>query len=162
MSDPLSPEEVDANRHAMEQFAESERLGLIPPLHVLLGLRIERIIPTSLVILPQGDYVRGPVAPIHGGLLATLADTACGAAMIGAFDPEVEMPVSTDIHIRYYRQPRSWPIKAEGRLVHRGRTFISAECVITDGDDRELVRTTGTYMIVRGFGDPSARTNTSG
>jgi uncharacterized protein (TIGR00369 family) len=157
MGDSRSVEEIEADRRAMEMLAESERLGQIPPLHELLGVRIERVVPTAIVTLPHGEYVRGPVAPVHGGLLAALADTACGAALMGAFDPAVEMPVSTDIHIRYFRQPKSWPITAEARLVHRGRTFVSAECVITDADERALVRVTGTYMIVRGFGDPAKR-----
>ena len=65
-----------------------------------------------------------------------------------------ERPVTTDMHVRYLRQPKSGPITATARLVHRGRRILSTECSIVDGDGRDLVRATATYMIVTMQGLP--------
>jgi uncharacterized protein (TIGR00369 family) len=85
---------------------------------------------------------------IHGGMLATLADAACALCLRGAYDMDVHVPVTTDMHVRYYRQPQAGPIKAEARMVHRGRRLLSSECTVVDANDRALVRSTATYMLV--------------
>jgi acyl-coenzyme A thioesterase PaaI-like protein len=81
-------------------------------------------------------------------MLATLADVTCALALSQTYDVFTEMPVTTDMHVRYYRQPRSGPLKAEGRLVHGGRRLRSVECAVLDADDRTLIRATATYMMV--------------
>lgn len=119
------------------------------PLHQRMGLRIVQRLPHAIVTMPLNEDVRGPVSgTLHGGMLATLADVTCAVALWGAYDPASALPVTTDMHVRYYRQPRSAPITAEAQVVHRGRRILSVECAVTDGDTRQLVRATATYMIV--------------
>jgi uncharacterized protein (TIGR00369 family) len=99
--------------------------------------------------MPLNEDVRGPVSgTVHGGMLATLADVTCAVSLWGAYDPALEMPVTTDMHVRYYRQPRSGPIKAEAHVVHRGRRILSVESSVADNEERSLVRATATYMLV--------------
>ena len=81
-------------------------------------------------------------------MLATLADTASAQALWGAYEFGTEHPVTTDMHIRYYRQPQAGPLTAEANLVHRGRRLLSCECAVTDAEDRVLARSTATYMLV--------------
>jgi uncharacterized protein (TIGR00369 family) len=122
------------------------------PLHALLDVRTT--MPgngTATAELPYGDYVRGWVSPLHGGIVATIVDIACAATLVGKFDPAEEVPVSTDLHVRYYRTPKQWPVRATGRLVHAGRTLLGTECVVTDAGGAELARASATYVIVRGF-----------
>ena len=76
------------------------------------------------------------------------ADAASAMAITGNFEPDTEIPVTTDIHVRYYRQPKSGPLTAEARVVHRGRRLLSTECSIVDAEQRVLSRSTATYMIV--------------
>jgi hypothetical protein len=33
-------------------------------------------------------------------------------------------------------------------MVHKGRTLLSAECTVVDAENRVLIRTTATFMIV--------------
>jgi uncharacterized protein (TIGR00369 family) len=84
---------------------------------------------------------------IHGGMLATFADAASAISLAGSFDPEIQLPVTTDMHIRYYRQPRGGPLTANVSVVHNGRRLLSCECVIEDAESRVLARSTATYMI---------------
>jgi uncharacterized protein (TIGR00369 family) len=125
------------------------------PLHKFLGVRIAaQGSGSSLVELPFTDAARGYVAPLHGGVIATLVDVACASTLSELFDMSVEIPVSTDLQIRYFRQPRAWPVVAEGRLVNRSKTMLAVDCVVRDAGGAEVARGSGTYVVVRGFGTP--------
>jgi uncharacterized protein (TIGR00369 family) len=131
------------------------RRGYDPPLQSYLGLALEESGDgASRVTLPLRDEVRGAVAPVHGGVLATLADVACAAA-IGDYDGSTSIPVSVDLHLRFFRQPKESPLLAQGRVVHRGSRVIGAECTISDGVGREVARAAGMYMVLAGFGSLS-------
>jgi uncharacterized protein (TIGR00369 family) len=120
------------------------------PLHDQMGLAIvSRTENTITLTMELGDAVRGALeGSIHGGMLATIADVTSAFSLDQAYDGATEWPVTTDMHIRYYRQPRSGPLTAEATVVHRGRRLLSSECSIADGENRILARSTATYMIV--------------
>jgi uncharacterized protein (TIGR00369 family) len=121
------------------------------PLHRQMGLKIHERGPHTIVTMELSDAVSGAVAipgSVHGGILATFADVSSAAALWGSFELGSEIPVTTDIHVRYYRQPRSGPLTAEVNLVHRGRRLLSTECSIADAEQRVLARSTATYMVV--------------
>jgi uncharacterized protein (TIGR00369 family) len=115
-----------------------------------MGLTIQRQDEGRAVLTMQvTEDVQGSApGTIHGGMLATMADVASAVSLEGSYDMTAEIPVTTDLHIRYYRQPESGPLVAEAAMVHRGRRLLSSECSVKDGHDRVLVRSTATYMIV--------------
>ena len=119
------------------------------PVDELMGVKLVRLSPSTVMTMEMSEKVRG-AAPgiVHGGLLATLADTASAVSLWSAYDMAVEIPVTTDMHVRYYRQPRAGPLLAEAAVVHQGRRLLSTECSVVDAEDRVLSRTTATYMLV--------------
>jgi uncharacterized protein (TIGR00369 family) len=123
------------------------------PFHDFIGLEVERHEGGSRVVVPLGDAVRGGVAPLHGGILATLVDVSCAVAIGRTWDPAVEIPVSTDLQVKFYGQPKASPIVAEAEVVHRGKKIIGVECVVRDGNGKQIGRGSGSYMIVPGFGE---------
>ena len=119
------------------------------PLHAQMGLRVHELGARTTLTMELSESVRGAFeGSIHGGTLATFADASSAMALLGAFDPESQAPVTTDMHIRYYRQPRGGPLTANVAVVHQGRRLLSCECVIEDAESRVLARATATYMIV--------------
>ena len=119
------------------------------PLHAHMGLRILEHGPHTIVTMELSEAVRGQAeGSVHGGMLATLADMASAVALVGAYDADSDMTVTTDMHIRYYRQPRAGPLTAKAELVHKGRRILSCECAVEDAEGRVLTRSTATYMIV--------------
>ena len=132
--------------------AELGRLYNIP-FHDFIGLEVERFDGGSRVTVPLTDAVRGGVAPLHGGIVATLVDVSCAVAIGRTWDPSVEIPVSTDLQVRFYGQPKVSPVVAEAQVVHRGKKIIGVECVVADGNGRQIARGSGSYMIVPGFGE---------
>ena len=120
------------------------------PVHEQLGLKfIGREGDTLTATMDLSESVQGPAkGTVHGGILATFADVVSAFALTGSHAAGTEYPVTTDMHIRYYRQPRSGPLKAEATVVHRGRRLLSTECVIADADGHVLARSTATYAVV--------------
>ena len=85
---------------------------------------------------------------VHGGILATFADVVSAYAAIATHGAGTGFLVTTELHIRYFRQPRSGPLRADATVVHRGRQLLSTECVIADADDRILARSTATFTAI--------------
>jgi uncharacterized protein (TIGR00369 family) len=120
------------------------------PLHRQLALRVlGREGDTLVMTMELSESVKGTSeGTVHGGILATFADVVSAFAIRGAYLAGNQMPVTTDMHVRYYRQPRSGPLKAEATVVHHGQRLLSTECVIADAEDRILARSTATYTLV--------------
>lgn len=120
-------------------------------LHDRMGLTIVSVSDTSAVLTMELGEETAGAAPgtVHGGLLAAFADVASAMAVGPSLDNQTQIQVTTDMHIRYFRQPTRGPLTATATLVHRGRLILSAECVIRDADDRDLARATATYMVVQ-------------
>lgn len=85
---------------------------------------------------------------VHGGMLATFADVTAALALTRSLQGSAHIQVTTDMHIRYFRQPKGGPLTARATVVHCGRLILSAECVICDAEGRDLARATATYMLV--------------
>jgi uncharacterized protein (TIGR00369 family) len=120
------------------------------PVHKKLGMSVVEHKPGFIVLsMPLSDEIRGVFeGTVHGGMLATFADTACATCLAGCYDSDAEFTVTTDMHVRYYRQPRGGPLRAEATMVHNGRTLLSAECSVFDAEDRVLIRSTATYTRI--------------
>ena len=133
----------------------TERLHL-SPVHKRMQMNVDRAEPgLAILSMPITDDIRGLFeGSIHGGMLATLADAASASCLDGACDFNTHFPVTTDIHVRYYRQPKGGPLVAEAKLVHGGRRLLSTDCTVVDADDRVLIRTTATFMLVPNTGPP--------
>ncbi len=127
----------------------NERLHM-SPVHKRMQMNVDRVEPgLAILSMPLGEDLRGYFdGSIHGGMLATFADAASASCLEGAYDFNTHFPVTTDIHVRYYRQPKGGPLVAEAKLVHSGRRLLSTDCSVVDADDRVLIRTTATFMLV--------------
>ena len=125
----------------------TERIRQVP-LHAMMGLTVVEGGARTVVTMELSDAVRGAAeGSVHGGILATFADFACAISLRDSLEP-TQIPVTTDLHVRYYRQPRGGPLTAVVDVVHHGRRLLSTECSITDNEDRVLARSTATYMVV--------------
>lgn len=118
-------------------------------LHDRMGITIVAITDSSAELTMElTEETSGSVpGTVHGGLLATFADIAAAMAVTHSLDNETQIQITTDLHIRYFRQPKSGPLTARAELVHSGRKILSAECVISDAEKRVLARATATYMV---------------
>ena len=114
------------------------------------GSNIKQMTPHAVVEMAVTEAVRGSMpGSVHGGMLATLADVACAVSLWGNYEFPGEMPVTTDMHVRYYRQPRSSPVTAEARMRASRSDGCSAPSARSPTPMAAIsCRATATYMIV--------------
>lgn len=88
---------------------------------------------------------------IHGGLVATLLDTAMGGACIATLDTG-ERFLTADLHTEFYRPARPGTLRAVARVVRRTRgvAFCAAEI---SGPDGSLIASARCTQIVRADSD---------
>lgn len=87
-----------------------------------------------------GNVARGAV---HGGILATLVDTAAIYAVIAAIG---SMAATIDLRVDYHGMARRGAFKITGTPVRIGRTLSTAESQVFDCDNRLVASGRGTFI----------------
>jgi uncharacterized protein (TIGR00369 family) len=126
-----------------------------PPFGVLLGFELVELEEGRVVFAVEpGLQHYNPIGSVHGGLAATLIDSATGCAVHSTLPAGVGY-TTTDLQVRYVRgiTRDTGRVVCEGTVVHRGRTLATAEARVTAGD-RLLAHGTAGVLIL----PPAART----
>ncbi len=97
------------------------------------------------------DAHLNPAGTVHGGLAATLLDSAMGLAIRSTLEKGLAS-TTLEFKISLLRPitPETGPIKAEGVILSRGRRVGTAEGRITDAQGRLLAHGTTTCLIFAG------------
>jgi uncharacterized protein (TIGR00369 family) len=89
---------------------------------------------------------------VHGGITATVIDTASGFALRSTFeDPEGAALTTTDLNVRYVRPARD-DLRVAAEVVRSGSSMGVTECEVTTRHEgeRKVVATGGTtYRLFR-------------
>jgi uncharacterized protein (TIGR00369 family) len=84
---------------------------------------------------------------VHGGVYATILDTAMGAAVITLLT-EKEVTATTSLYIEFLRPAREGQsLTARGEVVRRGRHLAFVEGNLFDEEHRRLSQAHGTWYI---------------
>jgi len=91
---------------------------------------------------------RNPAGTVHGGLAATLLDSCMGLAVHSTLDKGFGQ-TTLEFKISLVRPvtPETGLVRAEGRVVSRGRRIGTAEGRLTDAEGRLLAHGTTTCLI---------------
>jgi uncharacterized protein (TIGR00369 family) len=123
-----------------ERFARSA-------FHTWIGMRLERIEPGEVdVALDVEPHHLNIVGLLHGGLIATLADTATGLAYRTMVEPGTRH-VTTHLSVTFLSPGRSGLVTARGKVVKAGRRFGYAEADVVGPDEELLARATATFTV---------------
>lgn len=100
-----------------------------------------------VTVTPNGTHLN-PAGTVHGGLAATLLDSAMGLAVQSTLEKGVGQ-TTLEFKISLVRSitPDTGPIKAEGIVLSRGRRIGTAEGRLTDIEGRLLAHGTTTCLI---------------
>ncbi|VXC49716.1 PaaI family thioesterase [Pseudomonas sp. 8Z] len=90
-----------------------------------------------------------PLGSVHGGYIATLLDSCMGCAVHTQLKPGQGYTTS-DLRVSYIRALRSeaGPVRAEGRIIHLGRSTALAEGRLYDVDERLYAVASTTCLIL--------------
>jgi uncharacterized protein (TIGR00369 family) len=125
-----------------------------PPVVELIGARMVSVGKGSVVFsLDQAEFHYNPIGSVHGGVYATLLDTATGCAVHSTL-PAGTGYTSLDLAVRFLRPIRTdtGTVTCVGTLVHQGRRTALAEARLVDGAGRLLATASSTCLIQEGKG----------
>jgi len=135
--------------------AVAERRLPPPPIASLMGFDIEEVGEGRVVfaVEPQ-EYHYNPIGMVHGGLAATLLDSAMGCA-IHSLLPEGRAYTTLELKVNYIRALKrdTGRVRAIGKVIHLGGKVATAEGSVIDGAGKLYAHGTTTCLL----GDVSRR-----
>jgi uncharacterized protein (TIGR00369 family) len=111
-----------------------------------LGLELKEVTPGKSVFEAhvRADLMQSKV--LHGGVLASIADSACAVAAISMVFPE-NYATTINLQVAYLKPVVSGRIRAEGRCVRAGRSVIFSEASVFD-EKNALVGTCSSQLLI--------------
>ncbi len=99
--------------------------------------------------MEAGPQHANPMGTLHGGILCDLADAAMGIAYASALG-EGESFTTLELKINFFKPIWNAKLRAEGRIVKRGKTVGMTECDIVDEKGSLVARASSTCMTLAG------------
>ncbi|MFB7026506.1 MULTISPECIES: PaaI family thioesterase [unclassified Streptomyces] len=120
-----------------------------PPIAALLGFALEEVEDGRVVFsFEPAEEHYNPIGSVHGGVYATLLDSAAGCAVHSTL-PQGTAYTSLDLSTRFLRPITiaTGKVRAVGTVLTRGRRTSLAEAGLYDAEDRLLGHATSTCML---------------
>jgi uncharacterized protein (TIGR00369 family) len=136
---PLAP---DDERRVREVFARV-------PFPRLLGMRLEALgRGVCRMSVALRDDLRQRYGVMHGGVIASLVDTAVAYAIYPQIPPEREL-TTVEMKVSFLASVREGgSAVAEARLLRLGRTLAVCSCDVFDDGGRRVAAALVTYMVI--------------
>ena len=134
------------------EFVDRIRRGELapPPIAALLGMELIEVAPSRVVFaLEPAEWMFNPIGSVHGGIAATLLDSAMGCAIQTAL-PAGSRYTTADLHVRYLRPmtAETGRVLATGTVLGAGRRQATAEGRVEVQATGKLIATGTTGCIV--------------
>ena len=84
----------------------------------------------------------------HGGLAASLIDSAVGLALCTLVESD-QMISTVEMNVNYLAPARPGPVRARGIIIQKGRRIAVGEAVVFNGE-KMVAKGLVTYMILQG------------
>jgi uncharacterized protein (TIGR00369 family) len=120
------------------------------PVARLIGFEAKEIADgRAIVTLAAGPQHANPMGTLHGGILCDIGDAAMGMAFASTLAPQ-ESFTTVELKINFFRPVWEANLKAEGRVVRRGRSLGYVECEISDERGQLIAKAASTCLVLRG------------
>jgi len=120
-----------------------------PPMAATLGFRLIEVEAGRAVFegLPEFRHYN-PIGTVHGGFAATLLDSALGCAVFSTM-AKGETWTTLELKFNLVRpiSKDTGPVRAEGRIIHRGRTVATSEGDLRDKSGKLYAHASTTCMV---------------
>ncbi|TCO50467.1 uncharacterized protein (TIGR00369 family) [Kribbella antiqua] len=133
------------------EMLRAMRDGEIPPPPILqlvggTGFEVEE--GRVAVLMPAQEFHYNPLGTVHGGIIATLLDTAAGCTVHSTLPAGVGY-TSLDLMTRFIKPVTvaSGLLRCEGAIINRGRRTAVAESRLLDERGTLLAHATSTCLI---------------
>jgi uncharacterized protein (TIGR00369 family) len=103
-------------------------------------------------VVPQ-EFHYNPTGQVHGGLAATVLDSALGCAVLSTCPASMGY-TTIELHLNLTRaiSDKTGKLRCEARIVHSGRTIRTSEATLKDASGKLYAHATSTCLV---FDTPS-------
>ncbi|OLF16368.1 PaaI family thioesterase [Actinophytocola xanthii] len=148
--DPEKTAASAAERSGLE-FIQALAAGEVPPPPItrLIDARLESVARGEVVFaLEPAEFHYNPIGSMHGGIYATLLDSAAGCA-VHTMLPAGAGYTSLDLNVRFLRAVRvtTGTLTCTGTVTHYGRRTALADARLEDGRGRLIATATSTCLL---------------
>ena len=120
-----------------------------PPISELLGFHLIEVDEGRAVFEGLPEFrLYNPIGTVHGGFAATLLDSALGCAIFSTL-AKGDAWTTLELKLNYVRPMTkdTGPVRAEGRILHRGRTVATSQGELKDRAGKLYAHASTTCMI---------------
>jgi uncharacterized protein (TIGR00369 family) len=150
--DPAVPAEAAQSMAGLD-FLRAMADGALPapPIARTLGFTMISADPGRVVFeFTPAEYHYNPIGSVHGGVYATMCDSACGCA-VHSLLPAGAYYTSQDLTVKFLRPitASTGPLRCEGTVIHLGSRTALAQASLTDGSGKLYAHATSSCLIFR-------------
>jgi uncharacterized protein (TIGR00369 family) len=122
-----------------------------PPISRLLNFRLVEVEEGRAVFeVEPAEYHYNPIGVVHGGLAATVLDSALGCAVQSTL-PAGSSYTTVELHVNLLRPitAHTGKLRCQSHIVHVGRRIATAEAKLLDEAGKLYAHATTTCMILQ-------------
>jgi uncharacterized protein (TIGR00369 family) len=122
-----------------------------PPIAATLGLVPVELEEGRVVFeVEPAEYHYNPIGVVHGGLTATLCDSALGCAVHSTL-PAGTAYTTLELKVNFVRAltKETGPVRCEGKVISVGGRVATAEARVTDAAGTLYAHATTTCLVIR-------------
>ena len=122
-----------------------------PPIAVLMGMWITEVSEGRVVFAAEpAEYHYNPLGTVHGGMMATLLDSALGCVVQSMLPAGISY-TTVELKVNYLRPitVKTGTVYCEGKIIYVGGRIATAEGRLTDGEGKLYAHGTTTCLILR-------------
>jgi acyl-CoA thioesterase len=117
------------------------------PFYQLLGMNVLEIQGGKCRIeMPFRKKLTHPYGIVHGGAIASLADSAVAMALISLVKPSDRI-TTIEFKINFFTPIRQGKLTAKAKIIHRGSKTAVGDVVVIDDEGKLVSKVTATYNI---------------
>lgn len=130
-----------------KQFA-FEKLNELP-FAKLIGMRLADIRPNEAVVeIDMRDDLRQPFGVMHGGVTASLIDTAMAFAVRTCLDDDTEPTATIDLTIHYLRPHTAGKAICTAKVVRPGKRIFTVSADVVNENGKLIATGLSTYTRI--------------
>jgi uncharacterized protein (TIGR00369 family) len=103
----------------------------------------------AVAILEAGPQHANLMGTLHGGIVCDISDAAMGMAFATTVEPHQTF-TTTELKINFFRPVWKAILRAEARVVYRGKTLGYIECEVRDEKGRLMAKANSTCLVLEG------------
>lgn len=115
-----------------------------------IGARTVAVRPNwGMAKLDLADWHLNGVPTAHGGVILTLLDHSCGAALTHGSGKELgKAAVTISLSASFMRTSQSGTLFGIGRCIKRGRSIAFCEAVVENEDGEIIAKASGSFKLI--------------